>query len=86
MTCVKTGAKVYFENYGTLVVGDVFVIGSCHVIRWNVHSKQYISYDEGFAQATHLVMEICNSETWWHREDIGVTVVPSDLVMLGAGG
>lgn len=77
MTCVKTGARIYFRNYGMLVAGDVYIVQDTYIFRWNPDSVQYVSNDEN---ATHEVEYIENSESWWHRADLGVTVVPEYLV------
>lgn len=77
MSCIKTGARIYFANYGMMVVGDVFVVMDTFVFRWNVNSKDY---EEPSERASHFVELIHDSESWWHRDDLGVTVVPSYLV------
>lgn len=77
MSCIKNGAKIYFANYGMMVVGDVYLVGNNLIFRWNVGSKDWETPSEN---ATHFVELIHNSELWWHREDIGVTVVPEDYV------
>lgn len=76
MTCVKTGAMIYFRNYGMLVVGDAFQVGDTYIFRWNIHSIEYTSD----SRATHVVETIMNSGVWWHRDDLGVTVVPNEYV------
>ena len=75
MSCIKTGANVYFHNYGILVRGDVFKIGNTTLIRWN---PQSIEYNTGDGPANLVVSNIEDSNLWWHREDIGVTVVPEE--------
>jgi len=80
VTCIKTGARIYFENYRTLVVGDAFCIGNCFIFRWNASS---IRYDQSPKDATHIVDFVENSSNWWHRDDLGVTVVPAHLVTAG---
>lgn len=77
MTCTKTGARIYFLNYGMWVVGDAFFVGDCFIFRWNIHSKQY---ENAIDHATHIVEDIAMSDSWWHRDDLGVTVVPAYLV------
>jgi hypothetical protein len=78
MTCVKTGAKVYFENYGMVVPADVFQVGDTYVIRWNPGGRHYCKFEDSFADWN--VIQITNSEVWWHRDDLGVTVVPREYV------
>ena len=78
MACIKTGARIYFENYGCLVPGDLYKVGSSMIIRWN---NQGIQYNANSNDATHFVESVGNSELWWHREDLGVTVLPADWVI-----
>lgn len=78
MSCIKNGAKIYFENYGMLVVGDVYFLGDCFIFRWNPLSKQFLPACPEIV--THYIDTIINSESWWHRDDLGVTVVPAYLV------
>lgn len=77
MSCIKTGARIYFENYGMMVRGDVFSIGDCFIFRWNTQSKDW---EADRRDSDYSVDDISNSEVWWHREDMGVTVVPAYLV------
>lgn len=76
MSCTKTGALIYFRNYGMLVRGDVYVIQGVYIFRWNTESIMYTD-DQS---ATHVVDIVEDSESWWHRPDIGVTVVSAYLV------
>lgn len=78
MTCIKTGARIFFENYGYGVVGDVFVVGDCYTFRWNNRS---VDYNFKSDNATHIVRQIEDSSSWFHREDLGITVVPCYLVI-----
>lgn len=78
MSCVKTGARIYFENYGMTVVGDAFRIGDVYIFQWNTNSLKYTGTAPEFI--THEVHQICSSETWYHRNDLGMTVVPTALV------
>lgn len=78
MTCIKTGAHVYFWNYGFMAAADVFEVMDTLVIRWNPGSISY--YSGPTDNATHEVLEVINSDSWWHRDDLGVTVVPRYLV------
>lgn len=76
MTCVYTGARVFFENYGMVVAADLFVVGDCVIIRWMPNSKRFPA-DEGDVENTHQVRDLRGC---WHREDIGVTVVPANMI------
>lgn len=79
MSCIRTGAKIYFANYGMMVIGDVYQVGNTLIFRWNVGSKDW---EEPAERASHYVELIVNSEVWWHRDDIGVTVVPESYVTI----
>jgi hypothetical protein len=74
MTCIKTGARVYFEDYGFIAPADIFKVGDCYIIRWNVEGKRF---DAELSEATHQVDSFPYSDDWWHRDDMGVTVIPS---------
>jgi hypothetical protein len=78
MACIKNGAKVYFENYGFVVPADVYRVGNCLVIRWNVNGRAFLPVDNAFP--THIVRIIVDSEEWMHREDLGITIVPESYV------
>lgn len=75
MTCTYTGARVFFAEYGYLVPADLYKVGDCVIIRWNTNGKEY---GETEGQFTHNVPTIRNG---WHREDIGVTVIPESALM-----
>lgn len=78
MTCIKTGARIYFENYGMLVPGDIYAVGNCVIIRWSNVAPRF--GDDELPNASHYVPFIVNSETWWHRNDLGVTVLPASML------
>ena len=76
MTCVYTGARVFFENYGMVVAADLFVVSSCVIIRWSIQSR--IIADPTYqGEITHRVADLRGC---WHREDLGVTVVPANMI------
>jgi hypothetical protein len=70
MTCVYTGASVYFPEYGFYAPADLYLVGAAVIIRWNVEGKYYTTVDR--AAASHQAI----TRNGWHREDLGVTVVP----------
>lgn len=76
MTCVYTGARVYFENYGMIVSADLFIVSNCVIIRWMPESRVYVN-SVNISEATHSVRDLRDC---WHREDIGVTVVPANKI------
>lgn len=67
--CTYTGATVEFEEYGFLAPADLYLVGDTVVIRWNPNGK---TYQYGESEVTHGA-RLTNS---FHREDLGVTVVP----------
>lgn len=71
MTCIKTGARVFVENYGYVVAADIYEIDSAYIVRWNIHSR---TWDKD-AESTHHIIH-WTGDAVWHREDIGVTVCP----------
>lgn len=72
MTCIKTGARVYFNDYGFVVPADIYVVGGCYVIRWNTEGKEYVT---GTPDLSWWIVSLLPGENW-HRDDLGVTVVP----------
>jgi hypothetical protein len=75
MTCIKTGLNAYFRNYGTIVRADLYMIGDVLLIKWNVNSVEYTPSDK---DADLVVEYIEDSEKWFHRPDLGITVVPQE--------
>jgi hypothetical protein len=68
--CTYTGARVFFFDYDFVVPADLYVVGDVVIIRWNIKGRLYITPD---TETTH---EVTVGKDGWHREDIGVTVVP----------
>ncbi len=81
MTCVKTGSLTYFENYGMAVRGDTYQIGDCYIIRW-VQGSQHFVPEEEISGITHMVVEVQDPNVIWHRDDLGISVVPREYVRL----
>jgi len=77
MTCIKTGARVYFENYGIIAAADLYTVGDTIIIRWTPQSYNQATRED-IKQATHSVF--LRGSDLWHREDLGVTVVPSHMI------
>ena len=69
MSCLYTGAVVLFNEYGAAAPADLYGVGDIIVIRWSQHG---LVYNADPANCTHAV----DVSRGWHREDIGVTVVP----------
>ena len=74
MTPFKTGARVFFENYGCTVPADLYSLENVVIIRGNFAAPVYSSDN-----ATHTVTQVNFDEQWFHRSDIGITVVPCFL-------
>lgn len=77
MTCIKTGATVHFANYNMAVPADIFRVGDCYVIRWNVNGQVYRELEH----SDWAVAPYEDSAKVWHREDLGVTVVPKEFLI-----
>jgi len=76
MTCIKTGASVYFENYGCAYAADVYQVGVCRVVRFNSASARY----RAPLETDWVVLNWFDDSTVWMRADIGVAVVPANLL------
>lgn len=74
MTCIKTGAKVYFHNYGKVVPADLYKVGTSYVVRLNENALHYTCNPWTVEDADYIVN--CNSVEGFFRDDIGVVVVP----------
>lgn len=77
MSCVKTGAKLYIRNYGIFTICDVYMVGDTLVFRYY---PDHIKYVESDIDATHVIEMVPDSDIWFHRSDLGVTVVPQEYV------
>ena len=55
-----------------MVRSDLYVVDNVYIIRWNTNSIQYGITD---VEADLTVDYIEDSEQWFHRDDLGVTVV-----------
>lgn len=79
MTCIKTGAQVYFANYGVVVAADIFSVAGAVVVRTNGNIDGLgRSPDETYFTHT-IYSEPLNKEFW--RPDLGVFVVPEHCLM-----
>lgn len=77
MTCIKTGAIVYFMNYDVVAPADIYQVGNARVVRIPMSLDEYrvMSLD---LKPTHAIRSTGIMEFW--RPDLGVFVVPEDLV------
>lgn len=79
MSCVFTGCKIYFRNYGYVARGDAYLLNNNTLIfRWNPESREWV--DEVASNANFCIQVLAHESDWWHREDLGVTVVPEIYV------
>lgn len=74
MTCVKTGARVYFADYGILVAADLHQVAGATLIRFNPNSKRYV--DQRDSQITHEVS--ISMESFFSQD--GNAVVPNSFI------
>jgi len=77
MTCIKTGARVHLENYDVIVAADLYSVGDVIIVRWTPQSYHQAT-PEDLKHATHSVRLV--GHDLWHRDDLGVTVVPSHMI------
>lgn len=72
--CIKTGARVLFEEYGFVFAADLYRVGNCIVIRTTRHR----AYDQPtLLRATHVVTL---GESSFGKEASGVFVVTEDQI------
>lgn len=78
MTCIKTGARVHFTNYGCTVSADIFQVADAVVVRTMRNPNNLPS--QPVSKATHELTAppIGRNEFW--RDDLGVFVVPSQYL------
>lgn len=76
MTCIKTGAKVLFTNYGKVLPADIYQVADAIVIRTHPNA---LDWGDGLenVKATHEVTSPFGGRDEFWRDDIGVFVVPA---------
>lgn len=75
--CVRTGAVVYFSEYGCTVRADVFEVGDTVVIQLGGAFHKSATYDRKTAlRATHQV-EVGHG---YFQKERGVVVVPREAL------
>lgn len=77
MSCIYTGARVYFTNYGMMAPADLYRCRGAIIIRWN---KVGVEYGQLTDQATHVLEYYAGEDSVWHREDLGVTVCDGSMI------
>lgn len=82
--CVKTGATVHMLCHDIVFQADLFKVAGAIVVRPNgplVRDKNCFARDHGtqiFGMPTHELHDDHGTGFW--REDLGVFVVPADLL------
>lgn len=81
MTCIKTGARVHFVDYGQTLPADLFQINDAILVHVNI---QYaLDTNQGTidsSRATHEVKSVFGGGNEFWRDDLGVFVVPIENV------
>jgi hypothetical protein len=75
VSCIYTGARVFFQDYDFIVPADLYEVGDTIIIRWNPQGKEYTNVTNE-SSSTHDVWIVHG----WHREDIGVTVIKKEYI------
>lgn len=82
MTCIKTGARVHFVNYGQVLAADLYRVNDAIVIR--VLRPGSLELNLGttiqLEHATHAVVAPAGGQNEFWRDDLGVFVVPEDCI------
>lgn len=79
MSCIKTGARVYLDNYGSSAPADLFAVGECIVVRFPQAYDECCVFDNPPTRVTHIV-EVFDGNDYWWRKDLGVLVIPRKLI------
>ena len=78
MTCIKTGAVVYFRDYGFVSPSDLYEVNGATIVRWNVEGQHFCN--EVNSNCTYVLSiphAVQMIDEFWHRDDLGVTVIPN---------
>lgn len=77
--CSYTGAVVLLEDYGAVVVGDLFYVGGGYMlIQWMVHSLKYAKWADNGAlvwDGCPITHKVRSTNGGYHHTGRGVTVV-----------
>jgi len=79
MSCIKNGARVYLENYGSSAPADLFAVGNCIVVRFPRAFDECCEFESPSTPITHVVEVFDGSDYYW-RKDLGVLVIPRQLI------
>lgn len=75
MTCIKTGARVYLQEYNQTLPADIHAVGGCAVIRMNMALFDSGDSHWGSEGATHSVTIGPGENSYWNKRE-GTLVVP----------
>lgn len=76
MTCIKTGARVKFLEYGVVHPADLYAVGDCIVIRTNPN----IPFHEGIRGTTEVTHSAVIGQGF-ARQSEGIFVVPRSQIV-----
>ena len=71
MTCIKTGAVVYFPEYNVTVVADLYAVDGVTIVRF-VPEQWDFNYDDD-REPTHIAY----TDGGFWRRDLGILVASS---------
>jgi hypothetical protein len=83
MTCVKTGARVHFYDYGQTISADVFKVGNCTIVRTHadqVGHELFSTFANEERRDLTITAPMGAVNQFW-RTDVGVFVVPDAYVV-----
>lgn len=81
MTCIKTGAVVYFESYNVTKRADVFEVGNCRIVRTTDKSEDDFYGVQSKGPKVDYVVKPPYGIDPFHRKDIGVFVYPATHIV-----
>lgn len=73
MPCIKTGAYVYFPEYGAYAPADLFQIGGTIVVQWTKEGWTH----EPRREPSH---EVVIGSLGYHHDNRATTVVPHSQI------
>lgn len=75
MSCIKTGARVYLQEYNQTLPADIHVVAGCAVIRFNMGAFDSEHSQWSSEGATHTVTIGTGENNYWNKRE-GTLVVP----------
>lgn len=77
--CIKTGAKVFFQDYNVVLPADIFRVGGYSVLHFNMNLFHHRE-EENTLKATHSVsLPFHQGNYYWRKED-GILMVPTTFL------